>query len=75
MSTPQATYPSAGCHWSQHCRLFTRIPVESVASDAGDVQIGPSIVIEIRRAGAHAESGDPDAGQCGHVDELTLTSC
>ena len=45
------------------------VPVEPVRAVAGHVKIGPPIVVVIRRAGAHTETGNSDARGLGHVRE------
>jgi hypothetical protein len=41
--------------------VLARVVIEPVATDAGDIQISPSVVVVVCRAGAHPKAGDFDA--------------
>ena len=43
--------------------------VEHVAAEAGDVEIGPAVVVDVAHGAAHGEAGRSDAGFGGDVGE------
>ncbi len=52
--------------------VLAGIVIELVGPDRGDVKIGPSIVVVIRRTPAHSKSEDSDARGLRHIREFSI---
>src|SRR5262245_34422192 len=54
-------------------RAIVIVAVELIAAERSDVEVLPSVAVDIRRAHAHAPTGMADAGLVGNVLELQVT--